>query len=129
MLLFVDVSDVIFDTQLFFNGLNKIQKANIIKYKGLGGLTYISGLCFVCSDWSIEKITSLLGIDKQKISSSIEKLRHYNVHKWITNPFMEKDDIKEELNVLKNEIRYLKKRLALYTISAFIFGFIIGLIL
>ena len=124
--LYSDVSDVIFDTQLFLNGLNKIQTASIMKFRGLGGLTYVSGLCFVCSNWGQEKITSLLGIEKRRITSAIEKMEQCSVSKWITNPFVEEDSTKEQLCILNNEIKRLKKRLVIFSIGAFIIGLIIG---
>ncbi len=127
--LYSDISDVLFDTQLFFKGLKKIQIANIIKHKGLGNLVYTLGLCFVCSNWSTEKISSLLGIDKRKVSSSIEKLEHCSAHKWITNPFIEEQVSEIEIKTSKDEISSSKKQMMLYVTIALIIGIIIGLIL
>lgn len=122
-----DISDVIFDTQMFLYGLGRIKTAKILNFKGLGGLAYTPGLCFICSNWSSEKIVSLLGIDKRRFHSSKGKLGEFSITKWIINPFMKEQDLEqEEISTLISEVNRLRKKLRLYTIIAFILGIIVG---
>ena len=122
-----DISDVIFDTQMFLSGMEKIKTAKILNFKGLGGLAYTPSLCFICSNWSSEKIASLLGIDKRRFLSSLGKLEQFSITKWIINPFMREQDLeKEKISTLISEVNRLRKKLRLYTIIAFILGVIVG---
>ena len=125
--LYCDISDVIFFVKGFLIGLDKIQDEKSLQSKGLGGLAYTSNLCFICSNWSSEKIESLLGIDKRRFLSSMVKLEQIRLTNWIVNPFANiREILEEETLTLEYKVKQLKKNIILYTAIAFVAGVILG---